>query len=267
MGSKRKLLPQLLPLFPSKINTFYDVFGGSGIVSLNAPSKKVVYSDVFSEMIAYYEYLKSNPIEDSLQYIKDIIEKYELPNKENFYRLRDEYNEGIIERNPLMIFILNRFGFNGSMRKNALGAFNMSCGYLHRKNQLSNLPLLREVHRVLNEKDITFKCHSFKDLNLAIITQEDFIYLDPPYLITDLSNYGITWQEKEEIELLTFIEEILKRNIPFALSNIIETKGRINTLLRDFIKDHNLKAHSLHTQHAFQGANNRQVEEVLVTNY
>lgn len=30
VGGKYKLLPQILPLFPAHINTFYDVFGGGG---------------------------------------------------------------------------------------------------------------------------------------------------------------------------------------------------------------------------------------------
>lgn len=35
MGNKYRLLPQLIPLFPSNINTFYDLFGGSGCMSGN----------------------------------------------------------------------------------------------------------------------------------------------------------------------------------------------------------------------------------------
>lgn len=32
VGGKYKLLPQLLPLFPKQINTFYDLFGGGGVM-------------------------------------------------------------------------------------------------------------------------------------------------------------------------------------------------------------------------------------------
>lgn len=35
MGNKYKLLKHLVPLFPKQCNTFYDLFGGSGCVSIN----------------------------------------------------------------------------------------------------------------------------------------------------------------------------------------------------------------------------------------
>ena len=39
MGSKYRLLNQLLPLFPEECNTFIDAFGGSGVVSMNYHGK------------------------------------------------------------------------------------------------------------------------------------------------------------------------------------------------------------------------------------
>lgn len=35
MGNKYKLLKQLIPLFPTKFRKFIDVFGGSGVISMN----------------------------------------------------------------------------------------------------------------------------------------------------------------------------------------------------------------------------------------
>lgn len=46
VGGKYKLLPQLLPLFPKDINTFYDLFGGGGNVFINAKAKHYVYNDI-----------------------------------------------------------------------------------------------------------------------------------------------------------------------------------------------------------------------------
>ena len=41
IGGKYKLLTQILSLFPSKINKFYDVFGGGANLSLNVASEYV----------------------------------------------------------------------------------------------------------------------------------------------------------------------------------------------------------------------------------
>ena len=40
-GGKFKLIPQLLPLFPSNINNFYDVFAGGANVTINVQAKKI----------------------------------------------------------------------------------------------------------------------------------------------------------------------------------------------------------------------------------
>ena len=46
IGGKYKLLLQILDLFPSKINMFYDVFGGGANLSLNVNSEHVYYNDI-----------------------------------------------------------------------------------------------------------------------------------------------------------------------------------------------------------------------------
>lgn len=46
IGGKYKLLTQILSLFPSKINKFYDVFGGGANLSLNVDSEYVYYNDI-----------------------------------------------------------------------------------------------------------------------------------------------------------------------------------------------------------------------------
>ena len=44
-GGKYKLLPQLLPLFPKKINSFIDLFCGGCNVSLNIDADKIIFID------------------------------------------------------------------------------------------------------------------------------------------------------------------------------------------------------------------------------
>ena len=44
-GGKYKLLPQIIPLFPSKINTFVDLFGGGFNVGINIDANNVIYNE------------------------------------------------------------------------------------------------------------------------------------------------------------------------------------------------------------------------------
>ena len=46
MGNKYKLLKQLIPLFPKQCDTFLDLFGGSGVVSMNYQgTRKTIYNE------------------------------------------------------------------------------------------------------------------------------------------------------------------------------------------------------------------------------
>lgn len=46
IGNKYKLIGQIIPLFPDNIDTFIDVFGGSGTVLINTKANKYIYNDI-----------------------------------------------------------------------------------------------------------------------------------------------------------------------------------------------------------------------------
>ena len=63
VGSKRETLQPILNLLPYR-NTWVDVFGGSGVVTLaRKPSKLDVYNDRHSGICAFYRALKERPQE------------------------------------------------------------------------------------------------------------------------------------------------------------------------------------------------------------
>ena len=55
MGNKFKLLPKLQPLFPDNIDTFYDLFGGSGCMSANINANKIVYNELNPNIVNLYK--------------------------------------------------------------------------------------------------------------------------------------------------------------------------------------------------------------------
>jgi site-specific DNA-adenine methylase len=50
-GAKFKLLPQILPLFPDKINTFVDLFGGSGELTFNTQAEHYIYNEKSKQLV------------------------------------------------------------------------------------------------------------------------------------------------------------------------------------------------------------------------
>tara|TARA_B100001059_G_C17530497_1_gene425270 strand:+ start:254 stop:481 length:228 start_codon:yes stop_codon:yes gene_type:complete len=56
IGGKTKLLNQILPLFPSEINTFIDLFAGGCNVGINVNAQKVIINDNLNYLIDMYDF-------------------------------------------------------------------------------------------------------------------------------------------------------------------------------------------------------------------
>jgi len=92
------------------------------------------------------------------------------------------------------------------------------------------------------------------------------IYIDPPYLIS-ASEYNKNWLETEEKRLLALLDELDKKKIKFALSNILIHKGNTNKILSEWSKKYN----QVIIQSNYISFNDNTIKEstkeVLITNY
>ena len=70
MGGKYKLLPQILPLFPQKIRTFFDVFAGGCNVGINVNASKIILNDNLTYLIDLYKFIKENDKQEIIYYIE-----------------------------------------------------------------------------------------------------------------------------------------------------------------------------------------------------
>lgn len=77
-GGKYKLLPQILPLFPRDINVFVDLFCGGCNVGINVDCNRVIYNDLNENLLYLYNTFKNLDKESVLEWIYEIIEKYNL---------------------------------------------------------------------------------------------------------------------------------------------------------------------------------------------
>jgi len=249
-GGKYKLLPQLFKYFPQNINNFYDIFGGGGDVSFNIKAKHIYLFDKNEELINIYQQLNDNFIKE----IEKIINKYNLSktNKEEYLKLRTYYNDnysfGLKNINKyqsaVILYTLLSYSFNNFIGFNKKNFFNVPFGMNRSSFNISMKNKLKKYINFINNNDINFIYKDFKDINVNNFNKEDFIYLDPPYLITTgsyLRSYNLKWNKETEKELLLFIKKIIAKKINFGLSNVIEHKGLKNNLLINFIKDNNLK--------------------------
>lgn len=275
-GGKFKLLPQLLEIFPKDINTFVDLFAGGGNVAVNVSAKRIVYNDAMYQVPEMLQEFKSVGVERCLERIDRYIEEYQLSkeNKEGYLKLRKQYNEPFnVEfsvQDPLMLYTLICYSFNNQIRFNNKQEYNMPFG----KDWSSFNPALREkfiafVNR-LQEIDIEFRSKDFRKLNIEKLGAEDFVYCDPPYLITVASyNENGGWGEQVERELLNKLDGLNEVGVRFALSNILESKGKSNEILKAWAEKYRViyldSDHSNCSYHR-KDKTSRDVE-VLIVNY
>jgi len=265
-GGKGKLLEQMFPLFPEHVNTFVDLFGGGCNVGLNYSASKVLYNDVLPQLVCLLNALKSVSLAETLRYYDEVIEYYDLSkdNKDGYDRLRNDYNAN---PNPFLIYMLIAYSFNNQIRFNSRGEFNMPFG----KNRSSFNPSLRRRFCKFVEKlqstNIEFRNDSFENvLDSMELTENDFVYVDPPYLNSAASyNENGGWTEKQERLLLDKLDILNEQRVRFALSNNL-LYG--NVLLEEWMKKY--KVHYL--DYDYSNCNYHKKEkisgqEILITNY
>jgi adenine-specific DNA-methyltransferase len=271
IGGKYKLLPQLLKYFPKEANTFIDLFAGGFNVGLNYNSKKTICNDINNFIIDLYKKLYESKINDVLKHIDMRIKEYSLTkeNEMGFKKFREYYNE---TRNPIDLYLLTCFSFNYQFRFNNSKKYNNPFG--RNRSQYSE-PMKKNLILFMNkikDMNIEFTTEDFENININNLNSKDFIYCDPPYLITNASyndgNRGFKdWKDTEEIKLYNFLDRVNNQGIKFAMTNVVEHKGKENVLLKEWSKKYNTI--NLYSDYSNSSYNTKKGEskEVLITNY
>ena len=297
-GGKYKLLPQILPLFPQRTRLFVDLFCGGCNVGLNAPSRRVIYNDLNRDLMGLYETLRALDEQTVLSRIYQIIQNYRLSlsarmgyayygcdsgrglgsyNREGYLRLRCDYNRrraaGLDDHcSRLMLYVLIVYAFNNQIRFNARGEFNLPVGKrdFNRRMEEKLRGFLTRIHR----QDCTFTCLDFRDFDIDTLDRRDFVYADPPYLITCATyNEKGGWNEALERELLAFLDRLHAQGVPFALSNVLRSKGRENTILLQWLEENRNSYRPVPLQYSYANSNYQTKdkispsEEVLILSY
>lgn len=276
IGGKYKLLPQILPLFPKRIRTFIDLFCGGANVGMNVKSKKVVFNDNLSYLIDLYRAFQTIPKAEILQHIENRISDLALSmtNEEGYLALRNLYNN---QRNPLDLFVLTAYSFNHQIRFNNSHLFNNPFG---RDRSSFNNRMRNNLIDFLDKlavSDVSFSCGNFDGFDLSELTEEDFLYCDPPYLITtgtynDGKRGFSGWNEGEERKLLSLLKTVDENGLRFALSNVLIHKGKTNDILIEWVNEnkynvfHLNKDYSNSSYHTIDRGKTAS-DEVLITNY
>lgn len=273
IGGKYKMLPQLTKWFPKKINTMVDLFAGGGDVFANISANRIIANDINYHIIDIFEAFQSRSIEELISDIETRIINWNLSptNQEGYINFRSYYNSTEL-RDPIDLYVLVCYSFNYQIRFNNRHQFNNPFG----KERSWFNPKMKEnlisFHKSLNQ--IEFMSMNYRELDLGFLKSGDFLYADPPYLITTGSyNDGRRgfegWHAEDDILLYQLLDNLNGQGVKFALSNVIEHKGRVNNMLNEW----RTKYHTHTIEYNYVNSNyhakntDKKTKEVLITNY
>lgn len=273
IGNKYRILPQILKWFPRDIDTMVDLFSGGGDVVINTKANRKIANDINMYVIQIFQEFQKYTENEILQYIDETIDKWQLSktNKKGYENFREYYN---CNPNPLDLYVLMCYSFNYQFRFNAKHEYNNPFG----KNRSSFNEKMRDNLKQLlkNIDKIEFISKDFVEFDYDMLGDGDFVYADPPYLITCGSyNDGKRgfkgWGEEDDKKLFDILDALDKKGVKFALSNVVEHKGKKNDNMLRWKKEKGYHMHKIsfnydNCNYHTNNKNNKTIE-VLITNY
>ncbi len=212
-----------------------EPFMGTGVVAFNIRPKHALLCDSNPHLISFYKSIQSKKITSGLvrKYLTKEGEILLKSNGQYYYEVRDRFN---LDGNPLDFLFLSRSCFNGMMRFNKKGGFNVPfCKKPNRFAQSLVTKITNQVEnisQIIEYGDYTFRNQDFKK-TLKELNTNDLVYSDPPYIGRHV-DYFDSWSEEEE-EILQ--NGLINKNVKFVQSTWLSNKYRTNNYIFTIWKD------------------------------
>ena len=176
-GGKYRLLERILAELPAG-SRLVEPFAGSAALFLNAPFSRALVCDRNQDLISLFQHIQLHG-QDFIHYCQSFFHPGSNT-PEAFAALRVRFNEttDICEKSALLLY-LNRHGFNGLMRYNGRGIFNVPFGRYARP--YFPQAELTAFWRKTQNCDVLFAPLDFRQV-FADLAPGDVVYCDPPYV-------------------------------------------------------------------------------------
>ncbi|MYA71706.1 Dam family site-specific DNA-(adenine-N6)-methyltransferase [Candidatus Poribacteria bacterium] len=265
-GIKSKLVPFIKQSVDwSFEGKWIEPFMGSGVVGFNIIPRNAVFADSNPHLINFYNAIASGKI-DGLKVRKFLEQQGEILSRcgqDYYYEVRERFNK---THEPLDFLFLNRSCFNGMIRFNRKGDFNVPFG--HKPQRFAKAYITKivnqvdYVHVMSRHSNWSFICQDFRE-TLKDISEGDFVYCDPPYVGRHV-DYFDSWDEDNEQYLF---ETLNQSSCKFILSTWHSNQHRENVFLKTLWSEFNMltKEHFYHI--GAKEENRKPMLEALVMNY
>ncbi|AFI05798.1 DNA adenine methylase [Helicobacter cetorum] len=247
-----------------KFERWVEPFMGTGVVAFNIQPQKALLCDNNPHLICFYKAIQDEKITPKI--VRDFLNKEGLKllqsNGEYYYEVRERFNKN---HNSLDFLFLNRACFNGMIRFNQKGKFNVPfCKNPQRFAQSLVTKIVNQVEniaKIIKSNHYEFKCQDFQE-TLLETNQDDLIYADPPYIGRN-TDYFDCWNEENEV----ILQQILsKSKHKFILSTWFSNKYRKNHYIFSIWKNYHIITKE-HFYYVGAKENNRNIiYEALLSN-
>lgn len=226
-GGKHRLINQIKQHLP-KGEQLIEPFVGSGAVFINTDFNTYLLGDLNSDLMNVYQLLRSDV---SAQGVIDKAQSlFRVGNcAEFYYQIRDEFNHSLMidaGTRAAMFIYLNRHCFNGLVRYNKSGKYNVPFGkygsvYFPLAELIAFSKKLRSADLYVGDFDVVIKS----------ATNTDVIYCDPPYLpLSATANFtGYTpsgFSIRDHIRLAKCLIDAVDRGASVVVSNSYTAEAR-----------------------------------------
>lgn len=226
-GIKTKLVPFIVDnLNWDRNGTWYEPFLGSGVVLFNVLPDRAVVNDRNEHIINLYKGIQSGEItgQSVRRFLEDEAPRLSEGGVNYYYEIRKRFNDS---HSPYDLLFLNRSCFNGIMRFNKKGGFNVP--FCQKPDRFAKAYITKicnqvdYVASVMEGHNWQFVSGDWREI-MSLPKKGDCVYLDPPYIGRD-TNYVGEWPETEAEALAVAAHELESRVL---LSMWKENKYRRN---------------------------------------
>ncbi len=209
-GIKTKLVGTIHDIAQTiSFSRWVEPFCGSCVVALNIHPKKALLCDTNPHIISLYQNIQNKRItpDDVKIFLSDEGAKLKSQGEPYYYVVRERFNA---KPNSLDFLFLNRSCFNGVMRFNRAGKFNVPYGHKPARfaqayvTKITNQ--VRQIAQVIQTVDWTFAVRNYRD-TLSMVEAGDFVYVDPPYAGRHV-DYFNSWSDEDESALASSLISI-----------------------------------------------------------
>lgn len=265
-GIKTKLISWIHDALPDDFEgRWIEPFMGTGVVGLNLAPARALLCDSNPYLVDFYSQINEGMINAAVvrEYLETEGRILSEVGETHYYKIRERFNE---EHNPLDFLFLSRAGFNGMIRFNKKGGYNIPfCKKPDRFAKAYVTKIVNQVEavsKILAKKDFEFICQDFSE-TIKAAAPEDIIYCDPPYIGRHVEYFN-GWDEEREQRLF---DDLSGAKSKFILSTWHHNDYRKN----EFVESHWSKFNVLTREHFYHVGgkigNRNPMIEALITNY